>query len=76
MKWHHRNGINVTFQVVFWLKGSCILKPPSPHRGWSQCPNPCFTNDIMNQCHVYLTVCLSAIWLWPLKKWMQDMHQY
>ncbi len=25
MKWHHRNGINVTFQVVFWLKGSCIL---------------------------------------------------
>ncbi len=24
-KWHHRNGINVTFQVVFWLKGSCFL---------------------------------------------------
>ncbi len=26
IKWHHRNRINVTFQVVFWLKGSCILK--------------------------------------------------
>ena len=48
MKWHHRNGINVMFQVVFWLKGSCILNDQThPLEIWQQIISP-----LLGSCHL------------------------